>query len=212
MKKIRLMCLVLTLLGAIPHTLVWARGGGGGGGHGGGGFGGGHGGGGFGGGHMGGGGWGHGGGGGHHGGMHYGGGEHFGGRVGYYRGGGVGFYRGGGFGHYRGPRGFYRGYGYGLGYGFGGYGLGLGLGYGLGYGIYGYGPSYYAYPPSITVPAAPMIIYIERQDVPQQNNIQHPAQLQPNYWYYCRAPEGYYPYVKNCPDGWEQVAPQPPAQ
>lgn len=133
MKSIKWMIVVLILLGLIPGTSAWARGGGGGG-HGGGGFGGG--------GHMGGGGWGHGGGG-HPGGMHYGGGQHFGGGVGYYRGGGVGLYRGGGFGFYRGLKGFYRGYGYGLGFGFGGYGLGLGLGYGLGYGFggYGYGPA-----------------------------------------------------------------------
>lgn len=63
MKSLKLMILVLVLLGLIPGTSAWARGGGG---HGGGGFGGG--------GHMGGGGWGHGGGG-HPGGMHYGGGS-----------------------------------------------------------------------------------------------------------------------------------------
>ena len=38
-----------------------------------------------------------------------------------------------------------------------------------------------------------------------------------NYWHYWRNPEGYYPYVKNCPDGWipdgwMQGPPQPPAQ
>ena len=34
---------------------------------------------------------------------------------------------------------------------------------------------------------------------------------QANYWHYCRSAEGYYPYVKECPDGWEQVAPTPQA-
>ena len=29
-------------------------------------------------------------------------------------------------------------------------------------------------------------------------------------WYYCQNPQGYYPYVKDCPAGWTQVAPQPP--
>lgn len=195
MKKIKLIFLVFTMLGLIPGTFAWARGGGGGG-HGGGG-------------HLGGG-WGHGGGG-HPGGIHYGGGEHFGGGTGYYRGGGVGIHRGGGFGYYRSPRGFYRGYGYGLGFGFGGYGLGLGLGYGLGYGGYGfgYGPPYYPYPP--VAPSVPQV-YIERQDMPPQDGRQSSAQLPPDYWYYCRAPEGYYPYVKDCPEGWEQVTPQPPAQ
>jgi hypothetical protein len=36
-----------------------------------------------------------------------------------------------------------------------------------------------------------------------------PSQGSSNYWHYCRNPEGYYPYVKNCPNGWLQVAPQP---
>jgi len=29
------------------------------------------------------------------------------------------------------------------------------------------------------------------------------------YWYYCRSPQGYYPFVGECPDGWIQVLPQP---
>ena len=37
-----------------------------------------------------------------------------------------------------------------------------------------------------------------------------PAQ-QPAYWYYCRSAKAYYPYVKNCPEGWQAVQPQPPA-
>jgi hypothetical protein len=28
-----------------------------------------------------------------------------------------------------------------------------------------------------------------------------------SYWYFCRKPEGYYPYVKHCPDGWLKVVP-----
>jgi len=28
-----------------------------------------------------------------------------------------------------------------------------------------------------------------------------------NYWYFCRDPEGYYPYVKKCPKGWMKVVP-----
>jgi hypothetical protein len=30
------------------------------------------------------------------------------------------------------------------------------------------------------------------------------------YWYYCRKPEGYYPYIKACPGGWQTVPAQPP--
>ena len=33
----------------------------------------------------------------------------------------------------------------------------------------------------------------------------------PAYWYFCRKPEGYYPYVKQCPEGWMKVVPTPPS-
>ena len=28
-----------------------------------------------------------------------------------------------------------------------------------------------------------------------------------SYWYYCQNPQGYYPYVQQCPNGWMQVVP-----
>jgi hypothetical protein len=34
-----------------------------------------------------------------------------------------------------------------------------------------------------------------------------PEQAEASYWYYCRNPEGYYPYVKACPEGWMKVVP-----
>ncbi len=33
---------------------------------------------------------------------------------------------------------------------------------------------------------------------------------QTGYWYYCTDPEGYHPYVKDCPQGWMQVVPSGP--
>jgi hypothetical protein len=30
-----------------------------------------------------------------------------------------------------------------------------------------------------------------------------------NYWYFCRPANAYYPYVKDCPSGWERVSPRP---
>lgn len=30
------------------------------------------------------------------------------------------------------------------------------------------------------------------------------------YWYYCDAAKGYYPYVPSCPDGWRTVPATPP--
>lgn len=59
----------------------------------------------------------------------------------------------------------------------------------------------YAYPPVIAVPSSPLV-YIERGE---QDGIQQP----PPYWYYCDNPHGYYPYVRVCPRGWQQVPAQP---
>jgi hypothetical protein len=66
---------------------------------------------------------------------------------------------------------------------------------------YYYPPPSYYYPPVVAVPSSPPV-YIERGD-------DH-APTQSYYWYHCSNPEGYYPYVKQCPSGWQQVAPQPP--
>jgi hypothetical protein len=67
-----------------------------------------------------------------------------------------------------------------------------------------YYPPYYYYPPTVvTVPATPPT-YVERggsQVAPGQ---------QQSYWYYCTESKTYYPYVKECPGGWQRVVPQPP--
>lgn len=67
---------------------------------------------------------------------------------------------------------------------------------------YYYYPYPYYYPPVVTVPSSPPT-YIE------QGGGQAPAQSQA-YWYYCADAKAYYPYVKECPGGWQRVAPQPP--
>jgi hypothetical protein len=54
---------------------------------------------------------------------------------------------------------------------------------------YPYG--YYANPPVVVQPPAVTV------------------QPEQNYWYYCQEPQGYYPYVKECPGGWMKVLPQP---
>ncbi len=70
-------------------------------------------------------------------------------------------------------------------------------------------PYYYPYYPYYPYYSAPLV------DVPQQPEeyIQPESQQQePSYWYFCRNPEGYYPSVKKCPNGWLRVVPsQPPA-
>lgn len=69
--------------------------------------------------------------------------------------------------------------------------------------IYPYYPRQTPYYPQavITVPATPPV-YIRQPPVAQQ----YPE----NYWYYCNNPEGYYPHVKDCRSGWQQVKPTPP--
>ena len=115
--------------------------------------------------------------------------------------------------------------GYHGGYHGGGFGRGIGVGLGVGlaldgwpfyypYGYYPYGYYPYAAYPSVVVaqPAAPTV-YIEQGNGTEQNNGQAAAPAQSSSdWYYCRKPAGYYPYVRNCPDGWQRVPSQPQTQ
>ena len=76
------------------------------------------------------------------------------------------------------------------------------------FGGWGYASPFF-YAPPVYYPSAPYYppTYIEQgvgQPVPQQ---QQPA---PAYWYYCPQALAYYPYVKECSGGWQQVVPQPP--
>jgi len=62
----------------------------------------------------------------------------------------------------------------------------------------GYPPPYY-YPPRVIVTQpAPPPVYIEQAPPAQQT-----------YWYYCPSAAGYYPYVKECPEEWQKVLPEP---
>lgn len=78
------------------------------------------------------------------------------------------------------------------------------------WGPWGYPPPYYYppyYPPVVVERPAP--VYIEQ--APAVVAAPAPAP-QTAYWYYCAAARGYYPYVKECPGGWQKVLPQPPGQ
>ena len=66
-----------------------------------------------------------------------------------------------------------------------------------------YYPPYYYYPPRVVVPASPPV-YVE------QPSPQAAPDAQQYWWYYCPDSKTYYPYVKQCPGGWQRVAPQPP--
>jgi hypothetical protein len=64
-----------------------------------------------------------------------------------------------------------------------------------------YSPYYPPYYPPVVVPPSPSV-YIE-----QGSSQTAPAPS--NWWYYCADSNAYYPYVKECPAGWQRVAPLP---
>jgi hypothetical protein len=65
----------------------------------------------------------------------------------------------------------------------------------------GWGPS------TVVVPSGGPVTYIERG----AEGAPPPAQEQSSHWwYYCADAKAYYPYVRECPGGWQRVAPQPP--
>jgi hypothetical protein len=71
-------------------------------------------------------------------------------------------------------------------------------------------PPYPPYPPRVYMPAPIIVtppappVYIEQQPAPSTG-----GPLEAGYWYYCEEAKAYYPYVKQCPGGWQRVAPQP---
>jgi len=70
-----------------------------------------------------------------------------------------------------------------------------------------WGSPYPYYPPAVVaVPSSPPV-YIEKgagsNEAPAQNDAQA-------YWYFCAGSNAYYPYVKQCPGGWERQVPMPP--
>lgn len=73
---------------------------------------------------------------------------------------------------------------------------------------YYYPPYYpYSYPPVVVAPSSPPT-YIEQGDVsPEAAPSQSPSEA--DWWYYCAEAKAYYPYAKECPAGWQRVAPQP---
>jgi hypothetical protein len=80
----------------------------------------------------------------------------------------------------------------------------VGVGFGFGYpfwGPWGYPAPYYYYPVPVAVPAQP-VTYIEQR-------ASAPASDRGAWWYYCDAAKGYYPYVRECPTGWQRVSPVP---
>jgi hypothetical protein len=127
------------------------------------------------------------------------------------RGGGHSGGRGGSYGG--GGRGHYGGYAHGHGYGYyGRYGYGWwGNPYWWGYSYWRGYPYWWDYPYSSYYDP----YYYEGYGAPPvlPQGVTPPAesgQQQPSYWHFCQDPEGYYPYVKDCPGGWMTVVPPKP--
>lgn len=110
----------------------------------------------------------------------------------------------------------HRGHGYGYGHGHV-HGGNVRFGISLGFPVYGprfypapyyaYPAPVYAYPPLVVGPASPPI-YVEQGPAHAEAA---PAQAQ-GHWYYCAASQAYYPYVGECPAGWQRVPAQPPSR
>jgi len=80
---------------------------------------------------------------------------------------------------------------------------------------YYYGPGvvyyddYYYPPPAVIVQRPNPPTYVERSDV-EGSATPAPGQQQAHpWWYWCAASEKYYPYVKECPGGFQRVPAQP---
>lgn len=88
--------------------------------------------------------------------------------------------------------------------------VGVGLYFGTPYAYPYYSFPYYPYsyypPPVVVTPAQPQT-YIEQTPPATQQ-----AAPESYYWYYCDKSDSYYPYVKECPSGWQKVSPTPPSQ
>jgi hypothetical protein len=102
-------------------------------------------------------------------------------------------------GAWRGDGGWHRGGGP----GWWGIGLGLGLGWEAATVLDPYAypyPGYVYAPPAVVAePSAPPLDAAPSNPPPSSN------------WYYCDSAKGYYPYVKECPEGWRPV-PATPAE
>jgi hypothetical protein len=98
-------------------------------------------------------------------------------------------------------------------HGGGGYGRGGNVGVYFGgplfwpgyYGAYPYAPYYGSYYGPGYYPPAQPTTYVEQDQAQAAPEQAAPAAS----WYYCAESKTYYPYVKQCPGGWQQVAPQP---
>ena len=71
---------------------------------------------------------------------------------------------------------------------------------------YYYPPYYHYYPPYYP---APVVVQTQPAVYLEHSPVQFAPQPAQHYWYYCADSRAYYPYVKDCPGGWQRVSPQP---
>jgi hypothetical protein len=80
----------------------------------------------------------------------------------------------------------------------------IGVYFGPNWGSWWYPPPAYYYPPVVVERSSP--IYADQQPLVVE------AAPASNYWYFCREANTYYPYVRQCPGGWEKVPAKPAGQ
>jgi hypothetical protein len=66
-----------------------------------------------------------------------------------------------------------------------------------------------AVPQTVVVPSVPATVYIERDEPAAAAPQAQPQSGQ--WWYFCQSSRAYYPYVRECAEGWQRVPTTPPS-